>query len=320
MEPFRSILTRPTRAWPQGGEYSERHRLSGYSYDANGNLLSPSYVYDAENRIQFSNVPGGMVEYFYDAQNKRIWQGNCAQGLNCQQGIVDSDTVTLFGADGRQVGTYTAQAGWTNNQTQITLTFVGVTRRAYFGGKLVGQTQSGTMLAAVQDRLGSVGKYYPYGGERNSPPLMNDQVKFATYTRDSGTGLDYADQRYYASTFGRFMTADPYKSGAGAGDPRAPQSWNRYAYVLSDPINHLDPGGTDCAGYKMYDANGKLVVSEDWGCDEGLLGPGAMPGDPGFAAQTAVMMTNEIGIASALVILICPLRCPQIRLVVTRWH
>jgi hypothetical protein len=63
LEPFRSILTRPTRAWPQGGEYSERHRLSGYSYDANGNQLSTSYVYDAENRIAFSNVSGGMVEY-----------------------------------------------------------------------------------------------------------------------------------------------------------------------------------------------------------------------------------------------------------------
>ena len=65
------------------------------------------------------------------------------------------------------------------------------------------------MLAAVQDRLGSVGKYYPYGEERGGGNPPNDQVKFATYTRDSGTGLDYADQRYYASTFGRFMTPDP---------------------------------------------------------------------------------------------------------------
>src|SRR5205807_5365764 len=61
-----------------------------------------------------------------------------------------------------------------------------------------------------------------------SPPLANDQVKFASYTRDSATGLDYADQRYYANTFGRFMSPDLYQSSGG---PTSPQSWNRYAYV-----------------------------------------------------------------------------------------
>jgi hypothetical protein len=43
--------------------------------------------------------------------------------------------------------------------------------RSYFGGKLVGQLtgQAGSMQAAVQDRLGSAGKYYPYCEERNAP-------------------------------------------------------------------------------------------------------------------------------------------------------
>ena len=67
-------------------------------------------------------------------------------------------------------------------------------------------------------------------GAAPNPP--NDQVKFATYTRDSGTGLDYADQRYYASTFGRFMTPDPYR---GSIDLKHPQSLNRYAYVSGRP-------------------------------------------------------------------------------------
>ena len=190
------------------------NRLSSYTYDNNGNQLSIGYVYDAENRIQFSNVSGGMVEYSYDAQNKRIWQGNCTLGLNCSQGIVSNDTITLFGVDGRLVATYQWTGAWNNTQNLAAITFVALTRRAYFGGKLVAESQSGLMLPAVQDRLGSVGRYYPYGEERNSPPLGNDQVKFATYTRDSATGLDYADQRYYASSFGRFMPPDPYKHGA----------------------------------------------------------------------------------------------------------
>jgi hypothetical protein len=52
--------------------------------------------------------------------------------------------------------------------------------------------------------------------------------------------LDHADQRYYASSYGRFNTADPY---AASGGPSAPSSWNRYWYVKGDPINHLDRRG-----------------------------------------------------------------------------
>ncbi len=192
--------------------------------------------------IAFANIAGGMVEYFYDAQNKRVWQGTCTLGGSCQQGVINTDTITLFGADGRQIATYQWSAPWNNTQTQVAITFQAQARRAYFGGKLVAQSQSGVMLSAVQDRLGSVGKYYPYGEERNQPQLPNDQVKFATYTRDSGTGLDYADQRYYGSTFGRFMTADPYSGSAKA---PSPLSWNRYVYAANDPVNNNDPRGLD---------------------------------------------------------------------------
>ena len=33
--------------------------------------------------------------------------------------------------------------------------------------------------------------------------------KFATYYRDGTSLLDYARNRYYSSTLGRFMSADP---------------------------------------------------------------------------------------------------------------
>ena len=97
----------------------------------------------------------------------------------------------------------------------------------------------------MMDRLGtnrwSTGRFYPYGDEISS--TANDREKFATYTRDSYTGFDYADQRYYASTYGRFNTADPYRAcerGHGPGDPG---SWNRYSYTGGDPVNRLIPAG-----------------------------------------------------------------------------
>jgi RHS repeat-associated protein len=67
-----------------------------------------------------------------------------------------------------------------------------------------------------------------------------DSWGFATYWRDSATGLDYANQRYSSSQFGRFMTPDP---NSGSGQAGNPQSWNRYAYVLGDPVNGIDPTG-----------------------------------------------------------------------------
>jgi RHS repeat-associated protein len=132
--------------------------------------------------------------------------------------------------DGQKLGTYSLALG-----TQITVT---TTQTAvFFGSKRVAVNGA----AFVEDRLGSntQEKYFPYGEDR-STPIANDQVKFATYTRDSVTGLDYADQRYYSNQFARFMSPDRYHSSGG---PTDPQSWNRYAYVGNDPINYTDVSG-----------------------------------------------------------------------------
>jgi RHS repeat-associated protein len=52
------------------------------------------------------------------------------------------------------------------------------------------------------------------------------------------------DQRFYASTYGRFNTPDRFQGEAkGASDPGTPASWNKYAYTLGDPVNNVDPQG-----------------------------------------------------------------------------
>jgi RHS repeat-associated protein len=123
----------------------------------------------------------------------------------------------------------------------------------YFGGKLIGTANTPTVTsqivpfsAMVTDRLGSVRvrgaqsfRFYPYGQELPSA-TVNGREKFGTYFRDTGTGLDYANQRYHAPGFGRFMTADPYMASGGASEPG---SWNRYAYVGGDPVNYTDVEG-----------------------------------------------------------------------------
>jgi RHS repeat-associated protein len=235
----------------------------------------------------------GAVQYSYDSQNKRIWQAtfsNCS-GDSC----LTSDSISLFGIDGKMIGTYTAGAAWNNTQNQIQLSFYSTTQRVYFGKKLVATLDwQGTQHGVVQDRLESVGKYYPFGEERNSPPLANDQVKFASYTRDSATSLDYTDQRHYANTFGRFMTADPYHASAGPPDP---QSWNRYAYTRGDPVNGNDPSGrATCLVDGLESECGDVCSGLQTGLY--LIGTGSADGNTGMTIPC-----GDFGIGIGLILL-----------------
>jgi len=108
-------------------------------------------------------------------------------------------------------------------------------------------------------------RYYPYGQEIGTV-TANDTAKFGTYTRDSGAGLDYAMNRYYMSTWGRFTTADPYRASGG---PTDPGSWNRYSYVQGDPVNYADHRGLDRWNPKTNTLYGDVYSSIQGGAAEG---------------------------------------------------
>ena len=149
-----------------------------------------------------------------------------------------NEEVTFWSINGQKLATYTLsqyQPGGYYTQPQLVATQTGT--NYYFGGKLV-KNWTGYV---TPDRLGSIGKYFPYGQERPSA-TTDGKEKFATYFRDSETGLDYAQNRYHQPGMGRFMTPDPYKASGGPSDPG---SWNRYAYTRGDPVNRADPGGLD---------------------------------------------------------------------------
>jgi RHS repeat-associated protein len=168
--------------------------------------------------------------YSYAPGNKRVWRGTWSAGSQT------ADEVTFWSVAGQKLATYsitmTPYIAVPTTQPTMTLTQTGT--NYYFGGKLI-KNAGGYVYA---DRLGSIGKYYPYGQERPSA-TANGKEKFATYFRDSETGLDYADQRYHSPGTGRLMTVD----SLGGAKPGEPGSWNRYSYVGGDPINRVDPTG-----------------------------------------------------------------------------
>jgi len=65
--------------------------------------------------------------------------------------------------------------------------------------------------------------------------------KFTSYERDTESNNDYALARSYSNPIARFTSPDLL-----GGSLANPQSLNRYAYVLGDPINLIDPLGLDC--------------------------------------------------------------------------
>jgi RHS repeat-associated protein len=172
----------------------------------------------------------------------------------------------------------------------------------YYGGRLVAKRaglqtafSNGQVSDFTMDRLHSKGdgsKFYPYGESRTSA-AGDDREQFATYTRDQGTGLDYADQRWYASGLGRFLSVDPVIFPSG-------DDWllhpSPFGYAASSPVNAIDIDGrqpswcgsgwalardSSCDGDVIYQGVGRFV---DIGCS--LTRVGCVP--PPAGRQIAV--------------------------------
>jgi RHS repeat-associated protein len=207
---------------------SNRISTAGYGYDANGNLTSQpgqTLGYDIENRLITSTGSFGTEQYAYTPSGQRVYKRRPSGSV----------IIYLYGIGGELLGTYDS------NLTNIN-------RNRYFAGRL----RKWDTVAVAMDRLGSVrvrtdvingqitevSNYFPFGEEQTA--TSQKRMKFATYYREDNTGLDYAMHRYYSSLQGRFLTPDPYE---GSANPANPQSWNRYAYVLNDPVNYNDPDG-----------------------------------------------------------------------------
>ncbi|MCI0535403.1 MAG: hypothetical protein L0Z50_09245 [Verrucomicrobiales bacterium] len=83
--------------------------------------------------------------------------------------------------------------------------------------------------------------YAPFGEGATADNLVNRL--FTGHERDAESGLDHTWFRKYSSAQGRWLSPDPL-----AGSITDPQSLNRYAYVLNNPVNLVDPLGLthDC--------------------------------------------------------------------------
>ena len=94
----------------------------------------------------------------------------------------------------------------------------------------------------LQQGTGNRPGCYPASGSPEYPLSVADvhAIKFTGKERDAETGLDYFGARYMSSAQGRWTTPDPL---LGTLRPDNPQTLNRYAYTLNNPLRYVDHDG-----------------------------------------------------------------------------
>jgi|GEM_PF-2367990 len=206
---------------------------NSYAYDANGNQTSRTiggvtytFAYDYENRL--TAIAGGSVtaSFIYDAEGNRV------------KGTVNGVT-TVYVA-----GLYE----WQNGATTLYYEGGAMRRTGYAGDNgvfylLNDHLVSTSVLVNQNGTVNSRNYFFPFGGNRSGAGFSALTTKRFTgqYHESSlpgGEGSSDYGARWYDAQLGRFLSADTIVP-----NPGDPQAFNRYSYVLNNPLRYIDPSG-----------------------------------------------------------------------------
>jgi RHS repeat-associated protein len=197
----------------------------GIQHESSGELKQIggfSFTYEGQSRLKSSTISGAATTYSYDGEGRRVKKVGGG-----------STVVYVYDAMGRLAAEYGGTVD-TNGTQYLTSDHLGSTRlvTSAVGGvvKRYDYLPFGEEIpAGIGFRTTALG-YAP-----DSFPL-----KFTGKERDAESNLDYFGARYFGAAQGRFTSADPLLA---SGRPDVPQSWNRYAYGLNNPLRFIDPTG-----------------------------------------------------------------------------
>jgi RHS repeat-associated protein len=242
------------------------NRITGWSYDAAGNLLNDglhNYTFDAENRIK--NVDGNAA-YTYDAEGHRIKKS------------VGENVRFVYGIGGKLVAELESTSGALKKEyiygVSGLLATIVPNAQSGNGTQYPTNDSLGSPRVVTNSSAGVISRhdYMPFGEEIGSGvggrttgmgygTADGIRKKFTGYERDSETGLDYAQARFFSSTQGRFTSTDPLMASARAIDP---QTWNRFSYVANNPLKLVDPSGLSAqlGGRNISNWNGAMATEQ----------------------------------------------------------
>lgn len=201
--------------------------IKEYEYDAAGNLtrdaLGRTFTYNANNmQIAFNggaNPQTNGASYFYDGGDRRV-----------KKITASGTTVFIYDAMGKLVAEHTTETQQNSGGTKYLTTDT-------LGSPRVITDNNGAIVSRHD--------YHPFGeeilvGRTNEHRTDSIRQQFTEQERDLESKLDYFKARYYSYVQGRFTSIDPLASSGRAPNP---QTWNRYAYVLNNPMRFIDPTG-----------------------------------------------------------------------------
>lgn len=196
------------------------------TYDGNGNLTSDgTYTlgYDSENRLTSASGAGNTATYAFDGRGRRK-----------SKTVNGTTTISVTDADNREALEYDGSTGALLRWYAYALGPNDVLGQMTVGGNrlsLVPDIQ-GSIVAVMDAGTGTLSAfgYQPYGAATATPAAF----AYTGQRIDPETGLYYYRARHYHTGWGRFPQVDPIGYGEGA---------VLYVYVLSDPLNLIDPNG-----------------------------------------------------------------------------
>lgn len=224
------------------GQYDAAGRMTGY-------LGRDTFIYDSLDMMKESVIQGQRKVYLYTASDERL------ASVVISGSAETTSSWTVRDIAGKVVRVYdktmTGGERWWWKEDYI-----------YREGKLLA-AEVDTLAKTLHfhpDHLGTsrliTGNggatiarhdYQPFGGEITAPNQDTEPMKFTGHERDyagalTSDPLDYMHARYYSSSMGRFLTVDPVIPESS---PHFPQRWNRYSYVMNNPMRYTDPTGKD---------------------------------------------------------------------------
>ncbi len=223
------------------GEWTYQYDRDGY-LTAKVNSSAPTqrslYSYSSRGELLAVVLPDGKrVDYACDPLGRRI--AKTVNGTVVEKYLWQGVTRLLAVYDG--AGSLRMRFEYADDRMPAAMTAGGV--RYYFGYDQVGS------LIAVADGSGSVVKRISYDSFGNiledSNPSFAVPFGFAGGLHDRDTGLVRFGFRDYDPEVGRWTAKDPI--GFAGGDT------DLYGYVLSDPINFVDPFGEAAFWYHFVD-------------------------------------------------------------------
>jgi len=211
--------------------------IRAVGYDNRGNVTSLgnlSFVYDASDQpILVTGTANGVGvangEYTYDGNLKRvISEVNGKKIYN----VYDAAGQLIYIDDrGRGEKTDFVRIG-----TQLITKIKNDNPHWIYPDHL----GSPVMEMGANGALVSKEYYTPFGLSTNpSNTTHQDSTGFTGHIKDSATGLNYMQARYYDPVIGRFLSIDPVTFL----DTGSPSYFNRYRYCSNDPVNCTDPSG-----------------------------------------------------------------------------